>query len=285
MRAAMISVAVALVAGLTVAPASMASADAGDNHGGNNNGGQYSAWAYYARATGGGHVPIPETCIIPESPDLDAHVEYNVISYDGGETFTVWQDCVEDGENVDDNEGIFPPTESWDVIDSWEVTPGEPQDLVEEALTRLNPTPPGIVTEPGGGLASLVGINTYLSLEEPLTRQTTSLSEGPITVEVWADPTGVIEWDTGDGVEACNGTAPTPDGCAHVYNQSSAGQGNTDGAGRPAYHITAEIGYTGGYAVYAAGSFVGGDEDIGDVFRTSETFLAVDEAQALNTGG
>jgi len=274
----------ATAAAAALAPPRPAAADVGGNHGGTNDGGQYSAWAYYAHATGGGNVEVTERCTLSARSDEDAHIEYNVISYAGGETYTVCTDCVLDGENVDDRLGLFPPGDQWDILDSWVVTPADPQEMINEAIARLNPVPPAIVTDPGGGAPGFVGFSTYLSFDEPLGRQTVSMSDGPVTVEVWADPTGEVVWDTGDGLEACN-APPGPGGeCAHVYERSSFGQEATRND-LPAYTITARVAYMGGYAVYANGAYVGGDPDIGGVERTSETTLAVNEGQAVNRSG
>lgn len=274
--------AAAVAATALVAHPLPAAADWGDNTGGSNEGGQYSAWAYYGRATGGGNVSVADTCTLEAQPGTPAHIEYNVISYDGGATYTVWKDCVKDGENVDDRAGRFPPGDQWDILDSWVVTPADPQAMINEAIARLDPAPPVITTDPGGGVPGLVGLPTYLSFAQPVGRATASISDGPITVEVWADPVGEVTWDTGDGLPGCN----APDGpageCAHLYEQSSRGQGGDD-HGLPAYTIAAEITYTGGYAVYAGGAHVGGSDDIGDIVRTAEATLAVNEAQAVNT--
>jgi hypothetical protein len=277
------AVAVALVLVIAAQPAAADHPGNGGHHGGDNSGGQYSAWAYYARATGGGRVTQPVPCTLSGNPDVPAFIEYNVISYDGGATYTVWKDCVALGEILDDRRGLFPDGESaWDILDSWQVTPAEPQVMIDEALARLDPTPPRIVTDPGDGRASLVGINTHLSLAEPVQTETVEISDGPITIQVRADPVGDVEWDTGDGVEACNGTGAPEGGCAHEYGRSSAGESGSDDSGRPSYHITATVNYIGSYVVLANGAVVGGDDDIGGITRVSETFLAVDEAQALN---
>ncbi|HEX6420542.1 MAG TPA: hypothetical protein VFZ77_18725 [Acidimicrobiales bacterium] len=278
-----VALAVTAAAAALASPAP-AGADVGGDRGGSNVGGRYSAWAYYAHTTGGGNVPVVERCTLTQRPDDPAHIEYNVISYDGGETYTVWKDCVLDGENVDDRQGLFPPGDQWDILDSWVVTPADPQEMIDEAIARLNPVPPAIVTDPGGNVSGFVRIPTYLSFDEALGRQTASVSDGPITVEVWADPTGEVTWDTGDGLEACNAPAGPGGECAHVYERSSLGQDATH-LGLPAYTITAQIAYRGGYAVYADGAYVGGDDDIGGVQRTAETALAVNEAQAVNRSG
>jgi hypothetical protein len=271
-------------ASLVAIGSSPAAADVTDDTGGNNAGGQYSAWAYYARTTGGGNVSTPQPCTLEYLPDQPAFYEYNVVSRDGGQTYIVYYDCVAVGEILEDAEGLFPDNyQTWDMIDSWVVTPADPQDMINEAIARLNPVPPTIVTDPGGGIPGLVGITTYLSFSEPLGRQTASISDGPITVEVWADPIGDVEWDTGDRLPACNAPSGSQGECAHIYSRSSVDGGALD-HGLPAYQITALINYQGGYAVYANGANVGGEDDIGDLQRTSETFLAVNEAQAINTG-
>ena len=285
MRARVTATAVAVACATTALTmgSAPASADVGDGRGGSNAGGQYSAWAYYGQVTGGGNVSAPETCTLTQQPTAPAHIEYNVISYDDGATFTVWEDCVLDGENVDDRSGQFPPGDQWDIRDSWVVTPADPQEMINEAIARLNPDPPGVVTNPGGTVPSLVGIPTYLSFNGPLLPQTAEVTDGPISVQIVATPTGEVTWTTGDGLEACN-AAPGPAGeCAHVYARSSLNGGGTH-TGLPAYTITAEVTYTGSYTVTANGVQVGGVTDIGDIQRTSETSLAVNEAQAINTG-
>ena len=57
----------------------------------------------------------------------------------------------------------------------------------------------------------------------------------------------------------------------------------TDSQGQEAYEITASYSYTGGYDVYVMGQLIDSGE-LGDIPRTSETVLAVNEAQAINTG-
>ena len=278
MRARLIAVAVTVCAAIAQAPP--AGADIGDR-GGSNEGGQYSAWAYYAQATGGGNVPWTEACTLQQHPDEGAHIEFNVISYDGGETYTVWKDCVLDGQDVDDVRGVFPAGDQWDILDWWVVTPADPEEMINEAIARLNPQPPAILTDPGGEVASLVGVTTHLSFDGPIDVEPVSMSDGPITVEVWATPTGEVTWNTGDGLPACNAPDVSDDGCAHVYEHSSIGQEGVH-IGLPAYTITAEIDYIGGYTVYVNGVAAFTDPDIGGIQRTAETNLAVNEAQAIN---
>ncbi|HET6952049.1 MAG TPA: hypothetical protein VFI47_16830 [Acidimicrobiales bacterium] len=280
MRAGAASAAAGLALTLLAGPAA---ADISPGHGGNNSGGTYSAWAYYVSVRGGeSSISQPEPCTLRDAPDQLAHYEYNVISYDGGTTYRVWYDCVADGEILEDADGQFPDDLAlWDNIDFWDVTPGPPEDMIEEAISRLNPIPPEIVTDPGGGLPTMVGITTYLSFAAPVGRQEIPVTDGPITVTVWAEPTGEIEWDTGDGLPACNVDDLPAGVCGHLYSVSSLHGGAVAG-GRPAFPITAQINYTGGYTVTANGVTVGGNADIGGIQRTSETVLAVEQGQAIN---
>jgi hypothetical protein len=270
----------ALGALVQVAPAG---ADVGDSHGGGTSGGSYSAWAYYVSATGGGSITGDNSCQLTALPDQPAHYEYNVVSYDGGATYTVWYDCVADGQVLEDSRDQFPDDlDMWQIIDSWVVTPADPEEMIAQAISTLNPDPPAITTDPGGGVPGLVGIPTYLSFTAPVGREEAEVADGPIRVEIWADPTGEVTWDTGDGLPACNAPEGPAGECAHDYSESSVGASGTH-LGLPAYTITAEVAYTGGYAVYANGAYVGGSDDIGTIYRTSETTLAVNEAQAINT--
>ena len=277
------ALAVVATALMVLAPAAGADGglggETGTSTGGDNHGGRFSAWAYYAQATGGGRISTRNVCHLREHPELPAHYEWNVVPSGDGTTYTVFYDCVLDGKDVDDVHHLYPNMgEEWDWLDTWTVTPAPPEDMIADAIAKLNPEPPKISTSPGGGVHGLVNLPVYLSFAEPLTRQQTALSDGPVTVIVWADPQPEIAWDTGDGREACN-TTPGPGGaCAHLYAESSAGHPG-------GYHITATITYTGGYAVAVNGIEVDRVENIGNIVRTSEVNLPVDEAQAINDDG
>jgi hypothetical protein len=277
------ALAVVTTALLVLAPAAGADGglggETGTTTGGDNHGGRFSAWAYYAQATGGGKITSSE-CHLKAHPELPAHYEWNVVPSGDGTTYTVFYDCVLNGKDVDDIHHLYPNMgEEWDWLDTWTVTPAPPEDMIADAIARLNPEPPKISTSPGGGVPGLVNLPVYLSFAEPLTRQQTPITNGPITVIVWAEPhVDEVVWDTGDGREACN-TAPGPGGtCAHLYAASSAGHAN-------GYQITATITYTGGYAVAVNGNFVDGVNDIGNIVRTSTINLPVQEAQAINDDG
>jgi hypothetical protein len=279
------ALAVVAVALVTLAPAAGAdggvTGETGTTTGGDNHGGRFSAWAYYAQATGGGKIRSV-VCHLEKHPELPAHFEWNVVPSPDGTTYTVFYDCVLDGKDVDDIHHLYPNIgEEWDWLDTWTVTPAPPRDMVADAIARLHPEPPAIETSPGGGHPGLVNLPVYLSFAEPLERQTSVITDGPVTVLVWADPPpeAEIAWDTGDGRPACN-TDPGPAGhCAHLYARSSARQGPAG------YHISATVTYTGGYVVTVNGVEIDRVDDIGDIVRTSEINLPVAEAQAINDDG
>ena len=278
---ALAAVAATLVA---LAPAAGAggglSGESGTATGGDNHGGRFSAWAYYAQATGGGRV-TSNVCHLEKHPELPAHYEYNVVPSGDGKTYTVFYDCVLDGKDVDDLHHLYPNLgEEWDWLDTWTVTPAPPEDMIADAIARLNPEPPAIETSPGGGVHGLVNLPVYLSFAQTPDRETSTVTDGPVTVLVWAEPhVDEIAWDTGDGRPACNTTPRSADECAHLYARSSAR------AGAAGYRITATITYTGGYVVTVNGAAVRTVDDIGNIMRVSEVDLPVDEAQAINDDG
>jgi hypothetical protein len=275
---------IAVVAATLAALAPAAGADgglsgeSGTDTGGSNHGGRFSAWAYYAQAHGGGQVRS-NVCHLEKHPELPAHFEYNVVPAPDGKTYTVFYDCVLDGRDVDDTRHLYPTMgEEWDWLDTWTVTPAPPEEMVAEAIARLNPEPPTIKTSPGGGVHGLVNLPVYLSFAAPPDTQFAGITDGPITVLVWAKPNPEYSWDTGDGLPACNGAGPAGT-CTHLYARSSAREGPAG------FHITATITYTGGYVVTANGVPVGLQGDIGNITRVSEIDLPVDEAQAINDDG
>lgn len=286
-------VAAALLA-FSADPAAAEPCGRGCSHNGNATGAGYSAAAAYVTARGAGGTSTPQPCVLqgheaglPEdAPPQPGHIEVWSYDNDGDGTYDVFVDCIRDGRT-----GI-PDTEqfAWDVLEIYESVPAlAPEELVEEALANMPVGSPDIVTSPGEGDPSLVGIDTWLMIDEASwTRGERTDTQGPISVTVWAEPdsNGQVLWDTGEGSVSCTGSGQPGGSCGYTYQRSSAGQGSADGAGRPAYSITASVSYTGGYAVSVFGIGVGGDPNLGNISRTSEPyFLAVDEAQALNTGG
>jgi hypothetical protein len=284
-----------LVMAVVVVEAQPASADpwVPPSSGGGAGGGGFNAWAYWVSATGGGGTSTPESCddlkeYYPDgTPVPPAHIEY--VAYEippGSGQFSVWKDCVRDGYTVNPD---LPNGLTWLPLDNWQVEASDPQELINQALAHIQPTPPAIGTSPTSSATSLVGIGTWLWLNGGLQPTSATITDGPLAVTVTATPVSV-SWDTGDGGAAvCRDTtgigAPGTDACSHVYQQSSADQAATDAAGRPAFTITASIEYTGSYGVSLNGVNVGGQQNIGGASRTSITALAVSEAQAINTEG
>jgi len=259
--------------------------------GGGGGGGGFDAWAYWAAATGGQGTPTPETCTLrplPGRPDPPppAHIEY--VGYElppGSGHYSVWRDCVADGQTVNPD---LPNGTAWDALANWQVEAGDPEELINQALAHINPTPPAIGTSPAGDVASLVGVSTWFWLEGGVAPTSATITDGPLAVTVTATPVSV-RWDPGDGGavvcrDPSNVGVPGTDTCSYTYPRSSLGQAGTDGAGRPAYTVSAEIEYIGGYSVSLYGVPMGGQDNIGGVARVSETTIAVNEAQAINTG-
>jgi hypothetical protein len=295
-RAARVAAAVATTAvTLLSAGASPAGAGIGDNARPSND--QYSHAASWVAAAGGGSGGQggSNRCTLPPPDEaMPAHYEWN--SYEtGGGLWSVYLNCVADGQNVPSNGEDFDFPENWDVV--WYeqgVRPADPQDMAAEALAALRPPEAAISTDPDPGLASLVGIETFFWLEEgAYAHMETTVSDGPVvgggpllSVRVWADPLPgrEVTWDTGDGTMVCANAGLPQGSCGHTYNRSSRGAGATDANGRPAFTVTATYGYTGGYETYVMGELL--DSGTLDVIeRTSEAVLAVNEAQAINTNG
>jgi hypothetical protein len=96
-------------------------------------------------------------------------------------------------------------------------------------------------------------------------------------------PGGTVTWNTGDGIKVCPDGGMPPGSCTYEYNRSSLGQPHTDAAGNPAFEVTASYTYTGTYTVSVMGQVIGSGS-LGDIPRVSTTYLAVEEAEAINNG-
>lgn len=289
------SLVVALVAGCALAwGAGPVSGEANDNV--NPNDGAYSHAAQFVAAAGGGRGSSPRPCQLTHGPNAGkpAHVEWN--SYPEGDgTYSVWLNCVLNGEDVpSDRSQEFPDFNFWQVDwFTYGVEPRDPAELAAEALANLRPPEAGIMSNPGGGAASLVGIETWFWLDESVYgRQDTWDYDGPagypdlLAVHIWAepDPDGSVVWSSADGSVTCPDSGANPPGsCTYEFSRSSAGQ-PADATGTPAYVVTAGYSYVGGYEVYVMGQQIdSGTFD--NIELTSETTLAVNEAQAINTQG
>ena len=63
----------------------------------------------------------------------------------------------------------------------------------------------------------------------------------------------------------------------------SASYCSADSTGTPAYEVTASYSYVGGYEVFVMGQLIGSGT-FDSIDMTSVTSVAVNEAQAINTG-
>jgi hypothetical protein len=281
---------VAVAAAALVLRAPAASADLGDQIGGTNDGGSYSAWAWYTSSPDHDEdVPTPNNCTLedPETAHMPAHWEYTVLPTSVPGTYSVSYGCAADilDTRTANQIGGF---QDWQLYDNqWtiSVTPAPIEDLVSEALTHLDPQPPSISTNLGDGVDGLVHVSVTFQLQGNLGAQTgVAASAGPITVVLTAWPNGdvPITWHTGDRQTPCEDDDPWG-ACTHDYGRSSFGQ-NHEGLPPDHYRVTAGITFTGRYDVFNGNDPIAG-ADIGNVDRTVQLGLAVDEGQAVNMRG
>jgi hypothetical protein len=273
-----------------LAPALPAAADVGPGtgNGGSNTGGRYGAWAWYVTTGGGdGATGTSNDCDLPNAPGEEAHYEYFVTHF-GDETI-VSLVCVGVLLRQAHPEPI-PVLEGWerdflDVVWSETVRPVPLDDLVAHAIASLDPDPPAILTNLHPGVDGLVNLPVEFRLAgDTGVPPGVAAEDGPVRVVLSAEPDLLVPtvWHTGDGRRACeDGGAPGV--CTHEYTRSSNGQ-HHEGLPRDQYRVTAGITYLGHYDVFLAGVRITGD-DIGNVQRTAELPLPVDEAQAVNTHG
>jgi hypothetical protein len=281
---------------VTVIAADAHIAGAEANDGANPNEDEYNHAASFVAAAGGGSGSSAEACTLTYGPNAGqpAHLEWN--SYPEGDgTYSVWLNCVLDGYDVPsgDRDQNFPDMDNWQVDwFTYGVTPEDPAELAADALARLRPPEAGIFTNPGAGAASMVGIDTWLWLDETVYGPQESWDyDGPaqypdlLAVRIWAEPKpgGSVVWSSADGSVTCPDSGANPPGsCSYEFNRSSAGQPEDD-SGNPAYVVSASYSYIGGYEVYVMGQLIGSGT-FEDMPRTSEITLPVNEAQAVNTG-
>ncbi len=273
-----------------LAPPAAADVGPGSGNGGSNTGGRFSAWAWYVAAGGDdGAIQTSDTCDLPLAPLEDAHYEYFVTHSVYGDETIVSYVCVGALLRQMHPEGI-PALEGserdlLDVIWSGPVTPISLDDLVAHAVATLDPDPPTIETDLLPGVDGMVNLPVRFTLTGDLgVPPGEAARNGPVVVRVSAvpDPAFPPVWHTGDGPPAC-ADDDGPGVCTHSYARSSNGQRH-DGLPRNHYRVTAGITYLGHYDVFVGGVLIAG-ADIGDVVRTAELPLAVDEAQAINTRG
>jgi hypothetical protein len=272
------------------APPAAADLGPGSGNGGSNTGGRFSAWAWYVAAGGDdGAIQTSDDCDLPLAPLEESHYEYFVTHSVYGDETIVSYVCVGALLRQMHPEGI-PALEGserdlLDVIWSGPVTPISLDDLVAHAVGSLDPEPPTIETDLRAGVDGLVNLPVRFTLTGDLAVPPGDAADnGVVRVVVSAVPHRAFPfvWHTGDGRQAC-AADDAPGVCTHGYVRSSNGERH-DGLPRDHYRVTADVTYLGHYDVFVNGAPFGG-ADIGDIVRTAELPLAVDEAQAINTRG
>jgi len=148
---------------------------------------------------------------------------------------------------------------------------------VTEARQRIELTPPLPRFNPPG--AQLVGLPTWLWVENPWFEQSATASVGAVSATVHAVPVGV-DWDTGDGARfLCDRGIPydlarpartQSSTCTHVFQRSSVDQWNGT------YRLRATQRWVAWWT-----SSTGGGGSLGVLSRSAEADIRVIEMQAL----
>lgn len=172
------------------------------------------------------------------------------------------------------------------VVDQYvQYNPGvTPQVLVDTARQRaeaqLDPPDPTMRTNPPAG-DQLVGVPTWLWIDDPWQPVSATATVGPVSSTVTATPRDV-RWDLGDGnTITCDGPGRAYDltkdpasqqsDCAHTYTHRSTVRGPS-----AAYGLRATVTY--GVTWTAT---TGQNGNLGTISRSSTVNLIVREAQAL----
>jgi hypothetical protein len=155
----------------------------------------------------------------------------------------------------------------------------DPAVIAQQAEDQIRPPTPTIHMSPDSGRDQLVGLETWLWVEQgDLGTLSKTVIAGPVTVTGTLKATSV-EWNMGDhhtfrcdgpGMPYAKGAKPT---CSYTYAKSSAAQATES------YKVTAKIIWTGKYTVTGAP----GGGGLAPITRTSSTTVRVAEAQAINT--
>jgi hypothetical protein len=148
---------------------------------------------------------------------------------------------------------------------------------VTEARRRIELAPPLPRFNPPG--AQLVGLPTWLWVENPWFEQSATASVGAVSATVHAVPVGV-DWDTGDGARfLCDRGIPydlarpartQSSTCTHVFQRSSVDQWNGT------YRLQATQRWVAWWT-----SSTGGGGSLGVLSRSAEADIRVIEMQAL----
>lgn len=162
--------------------------------------------------------------------------------------------------------------------------------LLEEAIGRVEPVAPQVVTAPPLGTPILTGLPMYLAVDEdayaPVTGQVTA---GQFTVTATLEPTETV-FDPGDQHDprSCDGPGsrwnpgdrPGPDDCTHTYTHTPEhlhGEGET-------YPLAARVLYLATYTV--EGPILAGTYDLGTLEGPATTLdIPVTERRAVRTTG
>lgn len=153
--------------------------------------------------------------------------------------------------------------------------------LVEEAVSRLTPPAPRLITSPPAASGALTGLPTYLAIDDGSSGTLTdAVSAGGVTVTVTLEPVGT-SFDPGDGsgTRDCDGHGtvwrtgdrPGPDDCTHTYTDLPE-------TGRT-YPLSATVRYAASYRVSGA---IDGEFDLGDIASPTATIdLPIESRRAV----
>ena len=209
---------------------------------------------------------------------------YRDLISDGGSAFTVDHEStptLEEGVHYallctdEDGQLAYQDLVVWDPADPLAGLVAD-QRAAEAALADLDlPTPP-IATSPAPGAEHLVGLPTWLWLEDWSARSATA-AVGGVASTVTVEPTSV-RWDLGDGATVTCAGPGTPwsgagagtSDCAHTWTRrSSTEPGDT-------FALTATVTWTASWS-----ATTGATGDLGALTSTATVDVAVVEAQAV----
>jgi hypothetical protein len=173
----------------------------------------------------------------------------------------------ENGQSVYEHIFVFDPADPLGGLDL-------PARAAEEARKLLAIAPPVMRLSPPLGTPQLVGVPTWLWIDDPWVTLRASATLGGVTATVTATPTSVV-WDLGDGsTVTCDGPGTAYDqarvpeaqqtDCAHIFQRNGL------------HPLTATVTYTTGWT-----ATTGDAEPLDPITRSSTTTITVNEAQAL----
>lgn len=232
-------------------------------------GGVLASWA--SSSGGGGGGGSSWTCryrdLVPDDGGFAFTVDHDSTpTLENGRTYALL--CTDDAGQL-----VYQDLVAWDPTDPLAGVAAD-QRAAEAALADLDLPGPAIATSPAPGTEHLVGLPTWLWLEDWSPRSASAALAG-VSATVTVEPTAV-RWDTGDGATVtCDGPG-TPwqpgaaGGCTHTWSRRSTDQP----AG--AFPLTATVSWS---ASWSASTGAGGD--LGTLTSTSTVDVVVVEAQAV----